>query len=117
MTRAPALACIALAACWTSTPATDPVAPVATRLRGPCPAHLAGSVHDLARRRPIAGATVVLSTAAGRVEAALTDPSGRFELAAIGEPATLTIYAGEWLAEQPVAACSGALRIGINPGT
>jgi hypothetical protein len=130
VTRTPALVCIALAACWTSTSATDPAPPRSggaageargidptTRPRGSCPAHLAGSVHDLARSRPIASATVVLSTAAGRVETVLTDATGSFELTALAEPAMLTIYAGELVAEYPVAACTAALRIGINPGT
>ncbi|HSK01411.1 MAG TPA: carboxypeptidase regulatory-like domain-containing protein [Kofleriaceae bacterium] len=79
-----------------------------------CPARLVGIVHDAAAGAPIAGATVVVETARGRVAAERTDARGRFETAAVRPPARLRIYHGEHAVEHPLASCQPPLRIGVR---
>jgi hypothetical protein len=99
-------------ACWTSTaPAPAATAPGPS---SPCPARLVGLVHDAATGAPLAGATVVVETARGRVAAELTDARGRFETAAVPPPARLRIYHGEHAAGHQLEACQPPLRIGVR---
>lgn len=107
-----AAAALALAAaCWTG--AAPPPAAGALDPAAPCPERLVGVVHDAATGAPIAGATVVVETARGRVAAERTDAGGRFEAAAARPPARLRIYHGARAVEHPLAACQRPLRIGV----
>jgi hypothetical protein len=99
-------------ACWTST--APAAAPAARDPAAPCPARLVGLVHDAATGAPLAGATVVVETARGRVAAELTDARGRFETAAAPPPARLRIYHGEHATWHQLAACQPPLRIGVR---
>ncbi|HWO26726.1 MAG TPA: carboxypeptidase-like regulatory domain-containing protein [Kofleriaceae bacterium] len=112
------------AACWTGG-APDAAAPstgtgtgtstgTGPAVSASCPARLTGIVHDAATGAPLAGATIVVETARGRVAAEVTDARGRFETAAVSPPARLRIYHGARAVEHRLAACQAPLRIGVR---
>lgn len=110
------LAAACLAACWTESTATPASAASAGALDpdASCPTRLTGIVRNADTQAPLAGATVVVETAAGSVAVELTDESGRFETAAVRPPARLRIYYGERAVEHKLAACQPPLRIGVQ---
>lgn len=111
MIRAAALL-LAAAACWTDArpaPAGRPSAPPPA-----CPTRLVAVVHDAATEAPLAGATVVVETARGRVAALVTDERGRIETAAASTPARLRVYHGEHAVEHLLVPCQPPLRLGVR---
>jgi hypothetical protein len=107
----PGAALSLLAACWTS---AGPPAPRAPDPHTSCPGRLVVVVIDRATQAPLAGATIVISTDAGRVAVEITDEHGRFETAAVRPPATLTIYYGELNVEHALVTCQPPLRLAVD---
>lgn len=111
--------CLALlslaAACWTETAPGPAYRPPPAPAAPPCPERLVGIVHDAVTLAPIAGATIVVETARGRVAAELTDGLGRFETAAVAPPARVRIYHGDHAVEHLLEPCQPPLRIGVPP--
>ena len=109
------LAAACLAACWTESTATPASAASAGALDpdASCPTRLTGIVRNADTQAPLAGATVVVETAAGSVAVELTDASGRFETPAVHPPARLRIYYADRAALHPLATCQPRLRIGV----
>jgi hypothetical protein len=109
------LAAAGLSACWTGSAAPPATAAAAAPdPAAPCPTRLVGIVRNADTQAPLAGATVVVETAAGSAAAELTDGSGRFEAPAVRPPARLRIYYGERAVEHKLAACQPPLRIGVH---
>lgn len=116
MIRAAALLlAAAAAACWTDARPSPAGRPTSSGAPPPaCPARLVAVIHDAATEAPLAGATVVVETARGRVAALVTDERGRIETAAASTPARLRVYHGEHAVEHLLVPCQPPLRLGVR---
>jgi hypothetical protein len=83
-----------------------------------CPDTLAGTLADLDdSNQPVAGATVVLSSADHAVDdqdVGITDERGTFQLHRSSESTTLTVYYADLIFSAPLPRCRALMKLAIH---